>query len=331
MSTIYEVAATAGVSPATVSRVFNGANVSEDKARRVREAASALNFTPSRTAQSLRRQNSEVIALVIPDIENPFFTSVARGVEDVAQAAGYSVVLCNTDDDHAKEAKYLSIAVSDNMAGVILAAIGASSDVGALIARGRPIVAVDRSPHGFAADAVTVDNFAGGRAATQALLDQGYSRLACITGPADVETAQQRSAGWRRAIADHASLTSSVSVDGDSDCYLRYSDYRVDGGRTAMRELLTLAVPPDAVFVANNLMGVGALQVLVESGLTPPAVGVALFGDLPFATLVPSGITIVRPPARELGTIAATLLLQRINGDKEPSRSIVLGNEISTV
>ena len=328
MSTIYEVAATAGVSPATVSRVFNGANVSEDKARRVREAASDLNFTPSRTARSLRRQNSEVIALVIPDIENPFFTSVARGVEDVAQAAGYSVVLCNTDDDHAKEAKYLSIAVSDNMAGVILAATGASSDVGALIARGRPIVAVDRSPHGFAADAVTVDNFAGGRAATQALLDQGYSRLACITGPADVETAQQRSAGWRRAIADHGT---GVSGDGYPDNYLRYSDYRVDGGRTAMHELLGLAVPPDAVFVANNLMGVGALQVLVESGLTPPAVGVALFGDLPFATLVPSGITVVRPPARELGVTAATLLLERINGDKQPSRSIVLSNEISTV
>ena len=328
MSTIYEVAATAGVSPATVSRVFNGANVSEDKARRVREAASDLNFTPSRAARSLRRQNSEVIALVIPDIENPFFTSVARGVEDVAQAAGYSVVLCNTDDDHAKEAKYLSIAVSDNMAGVILAATGASSDVGALIARGRPIVAVDRSPHGFAADAVTVDNFAGGRAATQALLDQGYSRLACITGPADVETAQQSSAGWRRAIADHGT---GVSGDGYPDNYLRYSDYRVDGGRTAMHELLGLAVPPDAVFVANNLMGVGALQVLVESGLTPPAVGVALFGDLPFATLVPSGITVVRPPARELGVTAATLLLERINGDKQPSRSIVLSNEISTV
>jgi len=331
MSTIYEVAATAGVSPATVSRVFNGANVSEDKASRVREAAAALNFTPSRTARSLRRQNSEVIALVIPDIENPFFTSVARGVEDVAQAAGYSVVLCNTDDDHAKEAKYLSIAVSDNMAGVILAATGASADVGALIARGRPIVAVDRSPHGFAADAVTIDNFAGGRAATQALLDQGYSRLACITGPAGVETAQQRFAGWRRAIADHESRATSVSVDGDSDRYVRYSDYRVDGGRTAMRELLALAVPPDAVFVANNLMGVGALQVLVESRRTPPAVGVALFGDLPFATLVPSGITVVRPPARELGTIAATLLLQRINGDQQPLRSIVLGNEIRMV
>ncbi|HEY9522253.1 MAG TPA: LacI family DNA-binding transcriptional regulator [Thermopolyspora sp.] len=323
MSTIYEVAASAGVSPATVSRVFNGVNVSEEKSRRVREAASALNFTPNRTARSLRRQNSEVIALVIPDIENPFFTSMARGVEDVAQAAGYSVVLCNTDDDHGKEAKYLSIAVSENMAGGILAAASDRSDVGALIAKGRPIVAVDRSPHGFAVDAVTVDNFSGGRAATKALLDQGYSRVACITGPADVETAQQRSAGWRQAVTAHGAP--------DSDAYLRYSDYRQGGGRDAMRDLLGMAVPPDAVFVTNNLMSVGALQVLAESGLTPPTVGVAVFGDLPFAALAPTGITVVHLPARQLGVTAATLLLERINGDTGPSRSIVLGNEIDRI
>jgi len=107
MSTIYDVAAMAGVSPATVSRVLNGIAVSPEKAQRVREAAERLSFTPNRTARSLRKQHSEVIALVIPDIENPFFTSVARGVEDVAQAAGFSVVLCNTDEDPEKEARYL--------------------------------------------------------------------------------------------------------------------------------------------------------------------------------------------------------------------------------
>lgn len=326
MSTIYEVAAKAGVSPATVSRVFNGGKVSEEKSTRVREAASALNFTPSRAARSLRRQNSEVIALVIPDIENPFFTSVARGVEDVAQAVGYSVVLCNTDDDHGKEAKYLSIALSENMAGVILAAASDSSDVGGLIAKGRPIVAVDRAPRGFAVDAVTVDNLAGGRAATQALLDQGYSRVACITGPADVETAKLRSAGWREAVTANGQATDGAS--GAPDDYLRYSDYRVDGGRDAMSDLLTMPLPPDAVFVTNNLMSVGALQVLVERGLTPPAVGVAIFGDLPFAALAPTGITVVHLPARQLGVTAATLLLERIRGDTAPRRSVVLTNEI---
>src|SRR5215207_5087642 len=112
MATIYEVAALAGVSPATVSRVLNGMPASPEKARLVRDAAEKLRFTPSRTAQRLRNQTSELIALLIPDVENPFFTALARGVEDRAQASGYSVVLCNTDDDPEKETRYLDIANS---------------------------------------------------------------------------------------------------------------------------------------------------------------------------------------------------------------------------
>jgi Transcriptional regulators len=322
MTTIYEVAAKAGVSPATVSRVFNGMNVSAAKAKLVREAAEQLSFTPNRTARTLRRQNSEVIALVIPDIENPFFTSMARGVEDVAQAAGYSVVLCNTDEDHDKEAKYLDIAISENMAGVILAAAGDHSDLSGLIARNRPVVAVDRGPHGFDVDAVTVDNTAGGRSATHALIEQGYRRIACITGPADVETAQLRAEGWRQTVVAQTAMTDPLA-------YLRHADYRVDGGRAAMEDLLDMQEPPDAVFVANNLMSVGALQVLLQRGLRPPAVGIASFGDLPYAALAPSGITVVHLPARHLGVTAARLLLERIGGDAQPSRTIVLRNHVT--
>ena len=321
MATIYEVARLAGVSPATVSRVMNGMNVSPERAKRVREAAEALSFRPSRVARTLRRQNSEVIALVIPDIENPFFTSMARGVEDVAQAAGFSVVLCNTDEDHDKEARYLDVALSANVAGVILAAAGDHSDVSELIGRGRPVVAVDRGPHGFDIDAVTVDNRAGGRAATKALLEQGYTRVACITGPRDVETATGRADGWADAIK-----AAGAAVDS---ALLRYANFRVDGGEKAMAELLDLPEPPDAVFVANNLMSVGALQVLAERGMLPPKSGMAIFGDLPFVPLVPLPITVVQLPARLIGTTAATLLLERINGDDQPARTIVLRNRLA--
>ncbi|GAA2335745.1 LacI family DNA-binding transcriptional regulator [Dactylosporangium salmoneum] len=311
----------AGVSPATVSRVMNGMNVSPERSKRVREAAEALSFRPSRTARTLRRQNSEVIALVIPDIENPFFTSLARGVEDVAQAAGYSVVLCNTDEDHDKEAKYLDIAIGANMAGVILAAAGDHSDVSELIERGRPVVAVDRGPHGFDIDAVTVDNRAGGRAATKALLEAGHRRIACITGPKDVETATGRADGWAGALT-------AAGLTPDPDL-LRYANFRVDGGEQAMAELLELPEPPDAVFVANNLMSVGALQVLAERGILPPATGLAIFGDLPFVPLVPLPITVVALPARLIGTTAANLLLERINGDDQPARTIVLRSRVA--
>ena len=320
MATIYEVAALAGVSPATVSRVMNGTKVSPELAGLVRKAARELDFTPNRTARTLRRQNSEVIALIIPDIENPFFTSLARGVEDRAQASGYSVVLCNSDEDMGKEARYIDIALSEHMAGVILAPASDHSDLSALISRKRPVVAVDRGPHGFSIDAVTVDNRAGGVAAATALFDQGFLRVACITGPSDVETAQLRNEGWREVAARRG--------DGsDLEALLRHTNYRVEGGRAAMTELLSLPEPPDAVVVANNLMGIGALQALLAAGLTPPQFGLAVFGDLPFSPLAPSGITVIHLPARQLGVTAATLLMERIGGDTQPARTVVLRNE----
>jgi LacI family transcriptional regulator len=316
MSTIYEVAALAGVSPATVSRVFNGLSVSSEKIRLVRDAAEVLKFTPNRTARRLRNQSSELIALLIPDIENPFFTALARGVEDRAQQSGYSVVLCNTDDDPDKETNYLDIAVSENMAGIILAPASADGDLAHVVSRGRPMVAVDRST-GFDIDAVMVDNRAAGIAATNALFDAGYSRVACIAGPVGIETTEERSLGWRQVV------TRRGNPAGHDD-YLQHANYRVDGGRAAMRTLLDLPTPPDAVVTTNNLMGVGALQILSEAGITPPEFGVAVVGDLPFTTLLPDAITQVHLPARHLGTTAASMLMERIAGDTQPARTIVL-------
>jgi LacI family transcriptional regulator len=317
MATIYQVAALAGVSPATVSRVFNNRPVSDEKSKLVRDAAATLAFTPNRTARTLRKQSSEVIALVIPDIENPFFTSLARGVEDRAQQAGFSVVLCNTDDDPAKETTYLDIAISENMAGVILVPASDHSDVQRFIVSNRPVVAVDRSTS-FDIDGVMIDNRAAGRSAADALFDAGYTRVGCIAGPHGIDTAEERADGWREVATQHGSF--------DLDQYLRFANYRVDGGRAAMQELLAEEIRPDSVVVANNLMAVGALQVLNEAGLTPPAFGVAVIGDLPFTTLSPGAITLVPLPARDLGVTAASMLIERIHGDRQPARTVVLPN-----
>lgn len=314
-ATIYQVAALAGVSPATVSRTLNGAPVSPQYADRVREAANALDYRPNRAARTLRRRSSEVIALIIPDIENPFFTALARGVEDRALAADLSVVLCNTDDQHAKEVRYLDVALSEHMAGVILAPASSSTDLDAILARKTPVVAVDRASH-YDIDTVLMDNGAGGRAATTILYERGYSRVACITGPRQVQTAQQRADGWREVFT-------ARSRRARADNYIRYTDYRVDGGRAAMADLLRLRHPPDAVFVANNLMSVGALQHLYEIGKAPPAVGLASLGDLPFATWQTPGVSIVPWPARQLGIQAAELLLERISGDDSPARTVI--------
>jgi LacI family transcriptional regulator len=230
------------------------------------------------------------------------------------------VVLCNTDEDPAKEAKYLDIAISENMAGVILAPASDHTDLRQLLAKGRPIVAVDRST-GYDIDGVMMNNRQGGMSATKTLVEAGYRRIACITGPKDIETAKERAVGWQEVVQEHGMF-------GQPEEYLRYSTFRVDGGRSAMAELLALPEPPDAVVATNNLMGVGALQLLTENGLTPPKFGVAVVGDLPFTTLSPNVVSVVRLPVRHMGVTAARMLIERIDGDSQPARTVVLRYEV---
>ncbi|MER6923684.1 LacI family DNA-binding transcriptional regulator [Streptomyces spiralis] len=318
--TIHDVARAAGVSPATVSRVFNGGRVTPERAQSVQQAAAELGFAPNRLARSLRKQRSSVIALIIPDIENPFFTSLARGVEDAAQRTSLSVVLCNSDEDTDKERRYLEVALGEQMAGVIVAAASQDdTDLGPLIARGVPVVAVDRRPHDAEVDAVRADDQHGGEVATRHLLQAGYRRIACITGPEGASTSEERLAGYRAAL--HAARSEGIAAD---DAYVRHADFRVEGGRAAMRELLALPEPPDAVFVTNNLMTIGALDALAEAGRTPPGVGVLSFGDVPWASLVRPSLTAVELPSYELGRAAADLLLQRMEGSAAPLQTVVL-------
>lgn len=320
MATIYEVAALAGVSPATVSRVFNGNTVSEEKQRLVRDAAQQLGFTPNKTARRLRKQSSEIICLLVPDIENPFFTALARGVEDRAQESGFSVVLCNTDDDPAKELRYLQIAASEQMAGVILSPASDEVDLGAIASLGRPVVAVDRTTP-YPVDAVKIDNRAAGIAATTALVDAGFRRIACIAGPAGIEETEDRYLGWKQVVTARRTLV--------RDGFLQHANFRVDGGRAAMNALLNLVQPPDAVVTTNNLMAIGALQALHENGIDPEDFGVAVLGELPYLLPPPSSVVQVRLPARHLGRTAASMLLERIGGDTQPLRTVVLRAEIA--
>ncbi|MFF3876375.1 LacI family DNA-binding transcriptional regulator [Streptomyces sp. NPDC001978] len=324
MVTIQDVARAAGVSPATVSRVFNGGNVTPARALSVQQAAAALGFAPNRLARSLRTQRSSVIALIIPDIENPFFTSLARGVEDAAQRTSLSVVLCNSDEDTDKERRYLEVALGEQMAGVIVAAASQDeTDLRPLIARGVPVVAVDRRPGDAEVDAVSVDDRHGAEVATRHLLRAGYRRIACITGPEGASTSEERLAGYRaalRAARDEAATTGDMCV--------RHADFRVEGGRSAMRELLAMPEPPDAVFVTNNLMTIGVLDALEEVGRTPPGVGVLSFGDVPWASLVRPSLTAVELPSYDLGRTAAELLLQRIDGTTSPLQTVVLRTQL---
>ena len=317
MSTIYDVAKRAGVSPATVSRVFNGIPVNPRLAEAVREAAAELTFVPNRNARRLRTKTSQIIAMLIPDVENPFFTTMTRAVEDVARMHGYAVMLCNTDEDPEREAQYLMAAVSDPVAGIITAPVSDDSRLDAALTRGVPVVCVDRTAPAHDVDSVVVDNVAGARSSTLKLFDLGFRRVACLSGGLRVQTGGERAEGWRQAVV-------AATGKEPDEALIHRTRYTVASGEAAMAELLALPEPPDAVFAATNKLSLGALRALIAADRQPPGFGVLSFGDLPLLTYTPQGVIVAHLPAREIGLTAAQLLLDRIAGQARPSQHIVL-------
>ena len=329
MVTIHEVAARAGVSTATVSRALNGkSSVDPALAERVREAARELGYQRNALARGLRRRKTAQWALVIADIENPFFTAMARGVEDVAQAAGYSVLLCNSDENRAKERQYLDVAVQDRVAGVILAPTSTETDASLLAEHEIPVVAIDRPLRHTPADTVLVGSREGARTAAEHLLASGYRRLGCVTGPAGVQTADERLAGYYDALAV-AGLPRPGP--GEDDPRVRRCDFKVAGARAAGAALLDGPDRPDALFVASGLMVLGVLQAMRERGLRAGRdVGLVAFDDTPWTPLLDPPLSVIAQPAREVGRVAARLLLDRLRSgqEKRPARTVTLGTEL---
>jgi LacI family transcriptional regulator len=317
VTTIGDVARAAGVSAATVSRVLNGsATVSSERAERVRQAAESLRYQPSGPARALRRQRTTLWAAIVADIENPFFTSMIRGVEDIAQRENHRLVLCNTDEDVDKEAAYVDVAIADRMAGVIIAVASTTrSSLDPLVAAGIPVVAVDRRPRSSAIDSVLVDNRLGARLATEHLLDGGATRVACITGPARLSNAETRLAGYRDALAERGHRLDRTLV--------RRADFREEGGHRAACSLLDGPRPPDAIFVTNNLMTLGSLRALGERGCrVPDDVTLVGFDDALWTSLVSPPLSVVAQPTAEIGRQAAELLASAGSGG--PARHVVL-------
>lgn len=229
--------------------------------------------------------------------------------------SGYSVALCNTDDDPEKEARYLEIAINESMARVVLVPTGDNIDLSTFVRQKRPVVTVDRRVRDFAVDSVVIDNEAIGRQATGLLLARGFSRIACITGPRGVATAHARADAWPTAVRNAGQFASRQNV--------KFSDFQAYGGYAAMKELLELTKPPDAVFVTNSLMTLGTLRALIEFGLSPARFEVAALRVFPFASQI-EGISMVDLPAREVGRVAATMLMNRLGGGEQPPRSAVV-------
>ena len=323
VTTVKDVARAAGVSPSTVSRALAGkVTVDPGMVARVQKAATDLHYRPSRIARSLRTRESRVWGVVVSDLRNPFYTDLLRGLEDTAQGAGYLLVIGNADERVDKETSYLELFVAERVAGVVLSAASqANAEVAMLRNQQIPLVVIDRAVHGEDVDTVLADNEGGAFAATSHLIGQGYRRVACIAGPADRTTSIDRLGGYLRAHTE-AGLPISESL-------FRHSDFRQAGGYAAAYELLTSPTPPDALFVCNNLMAIGALEAAAQLGLRHPEdVGFVAFDEIPLASLLRSPVSVVAQPAYRIGSEAARLLLKRAQGDKAPPRRMVVPVEL---
>ena len=318
-----EVARRVGVSTATVSRVLNDQpNVKPEVRAKVIEAIEALNYRPSRVARRLRSKGTQVIGLIISDIQNFFFTSVTRGIEDVASRNGYSLILCNTDEDIGRERLYLEVMHAEHVAGIILAsAIETGHDL-ALFTNEIPIVALDRLITDVEVDSVLVDNIGGAKKAVLHLLSLGHRRIGLITGQQQLTTARERLIGYEQALMEFG-----LPMD---PALIRYADFRqVSDSHEKAHELLTSPDRPTALFTVNTMNTLGMLTAIRELGLrVPDDIAVAAFDDIPWGMLLDPPLTAVLQPTYELGKTAAEMLLARIANPSRPPKQVRLELEL---
>lgn len=311
-----QIAREAGVSLGTVSHVMNGtAIVREPLRQRVLNAVKNLGYEPNELSRGLRLNKTSIIGMIIPDITNPFFPAVVRGVEDVAYKNSYRLVLCNTDNDSSKEITYLSQLKSFLPAGILL--IPSMGSTVATNSSGPPVVCVDRRPQGWKGDMVTVANREGAYKAARHLIDMGHRQIGLIAGPSYLTNAQDRLLGFTQALND-----AQIPIAPE---YIQEALFdRATGYSSAMR-LLQMLPRPTAIFTTNDLMAMGALLAVRESKLScPKDVSIISFDGLEQTELTDPPLTTVYQPGYQLGYTAARLLLERIDASKQPAKEIVL-------
>ena len=304
---IRDVAGRAGVSVGTVSNVLNRPQVVSGPTReRVLAAINELGFVRHESARHLRAGRSRTIGLIVLDIANPFFTDVARGVEEVANEAGLAVILCNSDDRPAKEAAHLDVLTEQRVQGVLLTPTAELSPaIETLRARGTPVVLLDRRTALPDRCAVAVDDVLGGRLAADHLLERGHERIAFIGGPTRLPQVQERHEGVTAAVRE-------ATGDEDALLVLAPSSLTVAGGREAAAQIVGLPAGrrPTAAICANDLLALGVLQEMVHQEVrVPEDFAIVGYDDIDFAAAAAVPLTSVRKPRFELGRRAAELLL----------------------
>lgn len=316
MASMNEVAKRAGVSIATVSRVLNNSeSVNEATRLKILKAIKELKYQPSRVAKRLRSKSvsSNLLGVLIPDIQNPFYVDVLRGIEDVAYTNNYAIIMCNYGQDEKKEIMYLDILQSEAIDGLIAAPVSENDQrLKNIIKDGLPVVCVDRGLSGIDVDIVWVNNEDGAFQAVDYLIQAGYKRIAYISGLPSIPSSRIREVGYRKALE---------SKDLYFPELIKYGNSSYESGVKLCAELLEMPNPPDAIFTGNNLITLGALETIHKlKKKIPEEVAILGFDDMFWASSLNPPLTAVRQPAYEIGKRACELLIQRID---DPQRSCI--------
>ncbi len=324
MTTIYDVAKRAGVSPATVSRALSGARgVSEATRQRVLAVAQELQYSPNYIARSLKKRQTNTIALIISDITNPFFTTLARGVEDKASEHGFNTIFCNTDEDPRVEAAYVELMLRRQVDGLLISSCSDGRSLSLLSRRDVPVVLVDRKVKSSSWDCVVGDSEYGAYVLTKHLIEvHGKRKIAIISGPLVLSTSRERVEGYTRALKE-AGVTPREE-------WIFIGTYKEDFGYQATRRLLEYGPSVEAIFAGNNVIAVGAIRAARELGVrVPEDLALVTFDDFDLVSTLFPFLTAAKQPAYTMGTLAVEMLLERIRGEKiRERREVVLRPEI---
>jgi len=321
MVSIKDVAQAAGVSTATVSRVLaNKSRVHAETRKRVSEAIERLNYRPNLIARSLRAQKSAKIGLVVSDIRNPFFTAISRAVEDAAYEQGYSVLLCNTDENPEKEELYLNLLHDENVAGIIFSPTQKFSASLKSYDSTIPFVIIDRSVESRGMDMVLLDNVSAAYELTLHLIENGYHSFAALFGNTST-TGPERRRGFQMALDDND--LSPVAI--------HFIEPRIKQGYETTISLLAGDKKPDAIFTSNSLLTAGAFRAVRDSRLSVPGdVALVGFDETTWGALVDPPITIIAQPTEEIGRTATELLFQRIAEPERSPKTVILKGKLLT-
>ena len=319
--TIHDVASHAGVSAMTVSRVINESpRVSTETRKRVEASIAKLGYVPNRLARGLIQRKTGAFGVIVPDVANPFFTLVVRGVEQVAWRADHHVILCDTQGDLERERGYLEDMVAYQVDGVLIAPVSDRSrpQLRLLTRNSVPFVLIDRSITGFDGDLVQGDSVAGARRLVDHLIGLGHRRIGMITESAEVSTARDRLRGYREALE-------SAGLGFDPELVAPSSTIDPDVACEATLGLLALADPPTAIFAVNNIAVVGVVEAARQRSLEIPSdLALVCFDDIEHVSRLYPFLTVMAQPAETFGTIATQLLLDRLSGRIGQRRRIVV-------